>query len=106
MITIRLQGRSSNLTMTQIYAPTTDVDKSIIGKFYMDQQQLLDDIAKKDAIQIIDGWNAKVSEAELPEIGDKFGLGKRNEAGERLIEFCQDNWMVVANMYVEQPKQR
>ena len=63
MISIRLQRRSTNLTIIQIYAPTTEADESIVEKFYMNLQQILDDIPKKDAIQIIGDWNAKVGEA-------------------------------------------
>ncbi|CAF4587165.1 unnamed protein product, partial [Rotaria sp. Silwood2] len=76
-----------------MYAPSTEADASIVEEFYIDLQQLLDDVPKKDAILIIGDWNAKVDEAEVPGIVGKFGLGKRNEAAERLIDFCQDNQM-------------
>ncbi|CAF1389444.1 unnamed protein product, partial [Didymodactylos carnosus] len=106
MISIRLQGRPTNLTIIQIYAPTTEAEESIIEDFYMELQQLLDDVPKKDTILIIGDWNAKVGEIEVPGIAGKFGLGKRNEAGDRLIEFCQDNHMVITNTCFQQPKRR
>ncbi|CAF4085191.1 unnamed protein product [Rotaria sordida] len=80
MISIRLQGKPTNLTIIQIYAPTTEAEESTIDDFYMDLQQILDDVPKKDAILIIGDWNAKVGETAVPGIVGKFGLGKRNEA--------------------------
>ncbi|CAF4976587.1 unnamed protein product, partial [Rotaria sp. Silwood1] len=89
-----------------IYAPTTEAEESTIDDFYMDLQQILDDIPKKDAILIIGDWNAKVGETAVPDIVGKFGLGKRNEAGERLIDFCQENHMIITNTCFQQPKRR
>ncbi|CAF3528318.1 unnamed protein product [Adineta steineri] len=106
MISIRLQGKPTNLTIIQIYAPTTEAEESIIENFYMELQQLLDNVPKKDTILIIGDWNAKVGETEVPGIVGKFGLGKRNEAGDRLIEFCQENHMVITNTCFQQPKRR
>lgn len=65
----------------------------------MDLQQLLGDVPKNDAILIMGDWDAKVGEATVPGIVERFGLGKRNEAGERLIDFCQDNHMVITNTW-------
>ena len=104
MISIRLQGKPTNLTIIQIYAPTTEAEKSTIDDFYMDLQQILDDVPKKDAILVIGDWNAKVGEKAVPDIVGKFGLGKRNEAGERLIDFCQENHMIITNTCFQQPK--
>ena len=89
MISIRLQGRLTNLPIIQIYAPTTEADELIVEKSYMGLHQILDDVPKKDTILIIGDWNAKVGEAR-----------------ERLIQFCQDNQMVVINTCFKQPKRR
>ena len=106
MILIRVQARPTNLTIIQIYAPTTDAEETAIEKFYAELQQMLDDVPKKDAILIIGDWNAKVGDREVPGIAGKFGLGKRNDAGERLIDFCQENTMVISNTCFRQPKRR
>ncbi|CAF1148311.1 unnamed protein product [Rotaria sordida] len=106
MISIRLQGKPTNLTIIQIYAPTTEAEESTIDDFYMDLQQILDDVPKKDAILIIGDWNAKVGETAVPGIVEKFGLGKCNEAGERLLDFCQENHMIITNTCFQQPKRR
>jgi exonuclease III len=81
MISIRPQGKPPNLTIIQIYAPTAEAEESIIHNFYMDLQQILDDVLKKDAILIIGDWNAKFGETAVPGIVGKFGLGKHNEVG-------------------------
>ncbi|CAF4370858.1 unnamed protein product, partial [Rotaria magnacalcarata] len=94
---IRLHGKPTNLTIIQIYAPTTEAEESTIEDFYMELQQTLDDIPKKDAVLIIGDWNAKVGETAVPGVAGKFGLGKRNEAGEKLIDFCQENHMIITN---------
>ncbi|CAF4017350.1 unnamed protein product [Rotaria magnacalcarata] len=106
MITIRLHGKPTNLTIIQIYAPTTEAEESTIEDFYMELQQTLDDIPKKDAVLIIGDWNAKVGETAVPGVAGKFGLGKRNEAGEKLIDFCQENHMIITNTCFQQPKRR
>ncbi|CAF0920390.1 unnamed protein product [Rotaria sordida] len=106
MISIRLQGKPTNLTIIQIYAPTTEAEESTIDDFYMDLQQILDDVPKKDAILIIGDWNATVGETAVPGIVGKFGLGKCNEAGERLLDFCQENHMIITNTCFQQPKRR
>ena len=106
IISFRIQGRPTNLTIIQIYAPTTEAEESTITKFYMGLQQILEDLPKNDAILIIGDWNAKVGEAEVPGVVGKYGLGKQNEAGEKLIEFCQENSLVIANTCFQQPKRR
>lgn len=105
-ISIRLQGKPTNLTIIQIYAPTTEAEESIIDDFYMNLHQMLDDVPKKDAILIIGDWNANVGETTIIVIIEKFGLGKRNEAEERLIDFCQENHMVIINTCFQQPQRR
>ena len=106
MISIRLQGKPTNLTIIQVYAPTTDAEEAIIDDFYMDLQQILDYVPKKDAILLIDDWNTKVGETAVPVVVGNFGLGKRNEAGDRLIDFCQENRMIITNPFFQQPKRR
>lgn len=87
IISIRLQGKPTNLSILQIYAPTTQAEESVIDDFYMDLQQLLEEVPKKDTILIIGDWNAEVGDTAIPGIVGKFGLGKRNEASEKLIDF-------------------
>ena len=74
--------------------------------FYEDLQDLLEVIPKKDVLFIIGDWNAKVGSQETSGITGKFGLGMRNEAGQRLVEFCQENAMVIANTLFQQHKRR
>ena len=74
--------------------------------FYEDLQDLLELTPKKDVLYIIGNWNAKVGSQEIPEVTGKFGLGVQNEAGQRLIEFCQENALVIANTLFQQHKRR
>ena len=71
-----------------------------------DLQDLLELIPKKDVLFIIGDWNAKVGSQETPGVTGKFGLGVWNEAGQRLIEFCQENALVIANTLFQQHKRR
>ena len=77
-----------------------------VERFYEDLQDLLELIPKKDVFFIIVDWNAKVGSQETPGVTGKFGLGIRNEAGQRLIEFCQENALVIANTLFQQHKRR
>ena len=70
------------------------------------QQGLLEPTLKKDVLFIIGDWNAKVASQEAPAVTGKFGLEMRNEAGQRLIEFCQENSLVIANTLFQQHKRR
>ena len=106
MISIRLQGKPTNLTIIQVYAPTTEAEEAIIDDFYMDLQQIPDDVPKKDASLLIGDWNAKVGETAVPGVVGNIGLGKRNEAGGRLIDFYQENRMIITNTCFQQPKRR
>ena len=81
----------------QIYAPTSNAEEAEVERFCEDQQDLLELTRKKDVLFIIGDWNAKVGGQETPGVTGKFGLGARNEAGQRLIEFCQENALVIAN---------
>ena len=96
MISVRSQGKPFNITVIQVYAPTSNAEKAEVEQFYEDQQDLLELTTKKDVLFIIGDWNAKVGSQETPGVTGKFGLGMRNEAGQRLIEFCQENALVIA----------
>ena len=95
MISIRFQGKPFNITVIQVYAPTSNAEKA--ERCYEDLQDLLELTLKKDVLFITGDWNAKVGSQETPGVTGKFGLGVRNEAGQRLIEFCQENALVIAN---------
>ena len=90
--------------MIQVYAPTSNAEETEVERFYEDLQDLLEIIPKKDVLFIIGDWNAKVGDQEIPGVTGKFGLGVQNEAGQRLIEFCQENTLVIANTLFQQPK--
>ena len=85
MISVHFQGEPFNNTILQVYAPTTNAEDAEVERFYEDLQDLLELTPKKDVLFIIGDWNAKVGSQETP---GKFGLGIRNEAGQRLLEFC------------------
>ena len=106
MISVCYQGKPFNITVIQAYAPTSTAEETEIERFYEDLQDLLDLTPKKDVIFIIGDWNAKVGSQETPGITGKFGLGIQNEAGQRLIEFCQQNALVITNTLFQQPKRR
>ena len=88
MISVRFQGKSFNITVIQIYAPTSNIEEAEVERFYEDLQDLLELTPKKDVLFIIGNWNAKVGSQEIPGVTGKFGIGIWNEAGQRLIEFC------------------
>ena len=85
MISVHFQGKPSNITVIQVYAPTSNADEAEAEWFYEDLQDLLELIPKKDVLFIIVDWNAKVGSQETPGVTGKFGLGLQNEAGQRLI---------------------
>ena len=87
MISVGLQGKPFNITVIQVYAPTSNAEEAEVEQFYEDLQDLLELIPKKDLLVIIGDWNAKVGSQEIPGVAEKFGLGVQNEAGQRLIEF-------------------
>ena len=97
MISIRFQGKPFNITVIQVYAPTSNAEEAEGEQFYEDLQDLLELTPKKEVLFIIGDWNSKVGRQELPGVTGKFGLGIQNEAGQRLTEFCQENALVVAN---------
>ena len=106
MISVRLQGKPFNITVIHVYAPTSNTEKAEVERFYEDLQDLVELTHKKDVLFIIGDWNAKVGSQETPGVPGKFGLGMRNEAGQRLIEFCQENALVIANTLFQQHKRR
>ena len=106
MISVRLQGKPFNITVIQVYAPTSNAEEAEVEWFYGDLQDLLELTPKKDVLFIIGDWNAKVGSQETPGVTGKFGLGVQNEAGQRQIEFCQENAMVIANNLFQQHKRR
>ena len=97
MISIRFQGKPFNITVIQVYAPTSNAEEAEAELSYEDLQDLLELKPKKDVLFIIGDWNAKEGSQEKLGVTGKFGLGVRNEAGQRLIEFCQENALVIAN---------
>ena len=95
-----------NITVIQVYAPTSNNEEAEVERFCEHLQDLSELTPKKDILFIIGDWNAKVGSQETPGVTGKFGLGIRNEAGQRLIEFCQENALVIANTLFEQHKGR
>ena len=106
MISVRLQGKPFNITVIQVYAPTSNAEEAEVKWFYEDLQDRLELTPQKDVLFIIGEWNAKVGSQETPGVTGKFGLGVRNKAGQRLIEFCQENTLVIANTLFQQRKRR
>ena len=106
MISVRLQGKPFNITVIQVYAPTSNAEEADVERFYEDLQDLLELTPKIDVLFVIGDRNAKVGNQETPRVTGKFGLGMRNEAEQRLIEFCQENALVIANTLFQQHKRR
>ena len=96
----------SKANLIQVYAPTSNAEEAEVEWFYEDLEDLLELTLKKDVLFIIGHWNAKVRSQETPGVKGKFGLGMWNEAGQRLIEFCQENALVIANTPFQQNKRR
>ena len=97
MISVSFQGKPFNITVIQVYALTNNTEEAEVEWFYEDLQDLLELTPKKDVLFIIGDWNAKVGSEETPGVTGKFGPGMQNEAGQRLVEFCQENALVIAN---------
>ena len=104
MISVHFQGKPFNITVTQVYALTSNAEEAEVEWFYEDLQDVLELTPKKDVLFIIGDWNTKVGSQEIPGVTDKFGLGVQNEAGQRLIEFCQENVLEIANTLFQQHK--
>ena len=106
MISLCFQGKPFNITVIQDYASTSNTEEAEAEWFCEDLQDLLGLTPKKDVLFIIGDWNAKVGNQETPGVTGKFGLGIWNEEGKRLIEFCQENTLVMANTLFQQHKRR
>ena len=106
MISVHFQGKPFNITVIQVHAPTSNAEEAEVEWFCEDLQDLTELTPKKDVLFIIGDWNAKVGSQETPGVTGKFGLGMRNEAGQRIIEFCQENAVVIANTLFQQHKRR
>ena len=102
MISVHFQGKPFNITVIQVYAPTRNAEEAEVEWFCEDLQDLLESTPPKDVLFIKGDWNAKVGSQETPGVRGKFGLGIQNEAGQRLIEFCQENTLVIANTLFQQ----
>ena len=97
MVSVHFQGKPFNIMVIQVYAPTSNADEAEVERSYEDLQDLVELTPQKDVLFIIGDWNAKVGSQETPGVKGKFGLGMWNEAGQRLIEFCQENALVITN---------
>ena len=106
MISVRFQGKPFDITVIQVYVPTSNTEEAEVERFYEDLQDLLELIPQKDVLFILGDWKAKVGSQETPGVTGKFGLGMGNEAGQRLIEFCQENALVIVNTLFQQHKRR
>ena len=104
IISVRFQSKPFNITVIQVYSLTNNAEE--VEWFYEDLQDLLELTPKRDILFITGDWNAKVGDQEIPGVTGKFGLGVQNEAGQSLIEFCQENTLVIANTFFQQHKRR
>ena len=103
MISVCFQGKPFNITVIQVYVPTSNAEEAEVEWFY---ERPFRTNTQKNAPFIIGDWNAKVGKQETPGVTGKFGLGVQNKAGQRLIEFCQENALVIANTIFQQHKRR
>ena len=106
MISVHFQDKEFNITVIQVYSPTSNAEEAKDEQFYEDLQDLLELTPKKVVLFIIGNWNVKVGSQETPGVTGKFGLGVQNEAGKRLTEFHQENALVIANTLFPQHKRR
>ena len=106
MLSVHLQGKPFNITVKQVYAPTTDAEETDVEQFSEDLQDLLELTQKKDVLFIIGDWNEKVVSQQLPGVTGRFGLRVQNEGGPRLTAFCQESTLVIANTLFQQHKRQ
>ena len=106
MISVRFQGKPFNITVIQAYPAASNAEEAEVERFYEDLQDLLELTPKKDILFITGNWNAKVGSQETPGVIGKFGLGVQNKAGQRLIESCQENTLVIADILFQQHKRK
>ena len=105
MISVHFQGKPFNITVIQVYAPTRNAEEAEVEWFYEDLQDFLELTPKQDVLFIIGDWNTNIGSQATPGVTGKFGRGIQNEAAQRLIEFCQENTLVIANTF-QQHKRR
>ena len=105
MMSVHFQDKPFSIKVIQVYSPTNNAEEAEVEQFYEDLQELLGLTPKKDVLFITGDWNAKVGSQETPGVTGKFGLGIRNEAGQRLIEFCQENALVITNTLFQQHRE-
>ena len=106
MISVHFQGKPFNIPVIQVYALTNNTEEAEAEQFCEDLQDLLGLTPQKNVLFIIGYWNAKVGSQDIPGITGKFGLGVQNESEQRLIEFCQESALVIANTLFQQCKRR
>ena len=106
MISVHFQGKPFNITVIQVYAPTSNAEEAEVERFYEDLQDLLELKPQKDVLFITGVWNTKIGSQETPGVTGNFSCEVQNEAGQRLIQFCQDNALVIANTLLQQHKRR
>ena len=106
MISVRFQDKPFSITVMQVYTLISNAEEAEVEWFYEDLQDLLELTLKKDVLFIIGDWNANVGSQEIPGVTGKFGLGGQNEAGQRLIEFGQENALVIENTFFQQHKRK
>ena len=106
MISVHFQGKPFNITVIQVYVPTSNAEEAEVERCYEHLQDLLEVTLIKDVLFIIGDWNAKVGGQETLGVTCKFGLGIQNEAWQRLMEFCQENVLVITNTLFQQHKRR
>ena len=106
MISVHFQGKPFNITVIQVYAPTSNTEESEVEWFYEDLQDLLELTPPKDILFIIGDWNAKVGSQEIPGVTGRFGIGVQNEAGQRPTEFCQKNTLAIRSTRFQEHKRR
>ena len=104
MISVHFQSKPFNIMVIQAYIPNSNTEEAEVEWFYEDLQDLLELTLEKDVFLIIGDWNAKVGSQETTGVTGKPGLGVRNESGQRLIEFCQENTLVITNTLFQQHK--
>ena len=102
MISVHFQGKPFNITVIQVYAPTSNAEEAEVEWFYEDLHDLLELTHEKRCHFIIGEWNAKVESQGILGVTGKFGFGAQNEKGQRLTEFCQQTAVVIANTLFQQ----
>ena len=102
MNSVHFQGKPFNITVIQVYAPTSNAEEAEVEWFYEDLQDIVELTPKRDVLFITGDWNAKVGSKDIP--GEEFGLRVQSEAVQMLTEFCQENALVIANILSQQHK--